>query len=72
MQCYVLSCDDQNHFEYASKCNTDMHDMFYILSHCKHICVSIITCICELDKGGGGEGQLALHILGYAFLFLEH
>ena len=25
MQCCVLYCVDQNHFEYACKCNTDMH-----------------------------------------------
>ena len=25
MQCCVLYCIDQNHFEYACKCNTDLH-----------------------------------------------
>ena len=32
LQLYVLYCVDQNHFEYASKCNTDtcMHEMLYI------------------------------------------
>ena len=25
MQCYALYCVHQNHFEYAYKCNTDMH-----------------------------------------------
>ena len=66
MQCYVLHCVDQNHFEYACKCNADMY------VKCLKICGPSVSTLCahynplapfvatthntNSQKGGGGGG----------------
>ena len=53
MQCYVLSCVDQNHFNMQANAILTCMKCYIYGIRFKHICVSIITHICELAKGGG-------------------